>query len=153
LLGNTLVVVVNVERGAPVAAPGDLAGEAVRRVALAQPETVPAGVYAKAWMERAGLWAAVGKKVVGTENVRACLAAVEAGNADAGIVYKTDALISNKVKIAFAVPAAEGPKIVYPVAVLKGAQEGEAARRFVAYLASPQAAAVFVKHGFLLLEP
>ncbi|MCX6938897.1 MAG: molybdate ABC transporter substrate-binding protein [Verrucomicrobia bacterium] len=150
LLGNTLVVVVNAERGAPVAAAADLAGGTIRRLALAEPTTVPAGIYAKAWLERAGLWPAVEKKVVGTENVRACLAAVEAGNADAGIVYKTDALISKKVKIAFEVRAAEGPKIAYPVAVLLGARQREAARRFVDYLASPKSAAVFIKHGFLL---
>jgi molybdate transport system substrate-binding protein len=87
--------------------------------------------------------------VVPTENVRACLAAVEAGNADAGIVYKTDALISKKVKIAYEVPAAEGPKIIYPLAVLKDSKHAEAARKFAAYLASPEAQAVFLKFGFL----
>ncbi len=153
LLGNTLVVVVNAERGAPVTAAPDLAGEYIRRLALAEPATVPAGIYAKAWLGRAGLWSAVEKKVVGTENVRACLAAVEAGNADAGIVYKTDALISKMVKIAFEVPASEGPKIAYPVAVLQGARHREAARRYVDYLASPMAAAVFSKHGFQLAAP
>jgi len=82
---------------------------------------------------------------VPTENVRACLAAVEAGNADAGIVYKTDALISKKVKIAYEVTAVEGPKISYPLAVMKESKNTEAARKFVAYLASPEARAVFTK--------
>ena len=149
LVGNTLVIVVNAEGGAAVSAPADLGKPFVGRLALAEPQTVPAGIYAKANLQKAGLWSQVIDKTVPTENVRACLAAVEAGNADAGIVYKTDALISKKVRIAFAVPAAEGPKISYPVAVLKDAKQAEAARTFAAHLASPEAAAVFAKYGFL----
>ena len=149
LLSNTLVIVVNAREGAAVSAPADLAKDAVRRLALAEPETVPAGVYAKDYLQKAGLGPRLAAKVVSTENVRACLAAVESGNVDAGIVYKTDALISKKVKIAFEIPAAEGPKISYPLAVVKDAPQADAARRLAAHLASPEAMAVFVKHGFL----
>jgi molybdate transport system substrate-binding protein len=149
LLSNTLVAVVNAEGGAAVAAPADLAGPAVRRLALAETRTVPAGIYAREYLEKIGLWERVMGKVVGTENVRATLAVVEAGNADAGIVYKTDALISKRVRIAFEVPADEGPKIAYPVAVVRDAREAEAARRFVTWLGSEEAMAVFEKYGFL----
>ena len=149
LLSNTLVIVVNAENGAAVATPSDLAGPAVGRLALAEPQTVPAGIYAKDYLQKVGLWDQVRRKTVPTENVRACLAAVEAGNADAGIVYRTDALASKKVKIVFEVPAAEGPKITYPVAVLRDARQAAAARSFVAHLTSPEAAAVFAKYGFL----
>jgi molybdate transport system substrate-binding protein len=149
LLGNTLVIVVNAGGGAPVSAPADLAKPGVRRLALAEPQTVPAGIYAKAYLQKAGLWKQVIDKTVPTENVRACLAAVEAGNADAGIVYKTDALVSEKVRVAFEVPAEEGPAISYPVAVVKDAKQAGAAQKFVVYLASPEAAAVFAKYGFL----
>ncbi len=149
LLGNTLVIVVNAGGGVPVSGPADLAKPVVSRLALAEPQTVPAGIYAKAYLQKAGLWEQVADKAVPTENVRACLAAVEAGNADAGIVYKTDALVSKKVKIAFEVPVAEGPKISYSVAVVKSAKQAGAALEFVAYLASPEAAAVFAKYGFL----
>ncbi len=149
LLSNTLVIVVNATEGANVSAPADLAAPAIRRLALAETTTVPAGVYAKAWLEKSGLWEKVTARVVPTENVRACLAAVEAGNADAGIVYKTDALISKKVKIAYEVPAANGPKISYPLAVLKDSKHAEAARKFAAFLAGPEAGAVFRKFGFL----
>jgi molybdate transport system substrate-binding protein len=90
--------------------------------------------------------------VIPTENVRACLAAVEAGNADAGIVYKTDALISKKVRVAWSVPAADGPDISYPVAVPKDAPHAEAAKRFAAYLASGAARAVFIRYGFLVRD-
>lgn len=149
VLANTLVIVVNAEGGAAIKAPEDLAQAAVRRIALAEPQTVPAGIYAREFLQQAGLWTRIMAKVVPTENVRACLAAVESGNADAGIVYKTDALISKKVKVVHEVPAATGPRISYPLAVLKDAKNPAAARKFAAYLAGPEAAAVFRKFGFL----
>ncbi len=149
LLSNTLVIVVNVDGGPAIAAPSDLAKPTLGRIALAEPQTVPAGIYAKEYLEKAGLWEKVIHKIVPTENVRACLAAVESGNVDAGIVYKTDALISKKVKIAYEISVAEGPKISYPLAVMKESKNAEAARKLAAYLASPAARTVFAKYGFL----
>jgi molybdate transport system substrate-binding protein len=149
LLSNTLVIVVNADRGAAVSSPGDLTKPAITRVALAEPGTVPAGIYAKAYLEKAGLWKIVAAKVIPTENVRGCLAAVESGNVDAGLVYKTDALISKEVKIAYEIPANDGPGISYPLAVLKASKQAEAARRFANYLATPEARAVFTRFGFL----
>ena len=149
LLSNTLVIVVHAESGIALAAPADLARPALTRLALAEPQTVPAGIYARQWLEHADLWRKVIDRVVPTENARACLAAVESGNADAGIVYKTDALISKKVKIALEVPAGDGPRISYPLAVVKDSKHADAARKFAAYLASPEAGAVFRKYGFL----
>jgi len=151
LLSNTLVIVTHVDGGASITRPDDLTSTSVGRIALAEPQTVPAGIYAKQWLQKIGLWKRVIDKVVPTENVRACLAAVEAGNADAGIVYQTDALLSKKVKIAFAVSAADpaAPKISYPLAVLKDAKHAAAARAFATHLASPAARAVFAKYGFL----
>jgi molybdate transport system substrate-binding protein len=149
LLSNALVVVVSVEGGADIAHPRDLVRPAVRRLALAEPTTVPAGIYARQYLESLGLWEALRRKVVPTESVRAALAAVEAGNAQAGIVYATDARVSRRVRVAFAVPVGEGPRIVYPGAVVRGARNREAAQRLLAYLASPEAAAVFARYGFL----
>jgi len=80
------------------------------------------------------------------------LAAVESGNAEAGFVYKTDALISKKVKIAIEVPLSEGPKITYPVAVLKDAKQLVAAKALVDFLAGTDAQKVFAKYGFLPLN-
>lgn len=148
LLSNTLVIVVAADGGATISTPNDLARARIGRIALAEPQTVPAGIYAKAYLKQTGLWKKVIDKVVPTENVRACLAAVESGNVDVGIVYKTDALISKKVKVAYEIGAAEGPKISYPVAVLKESKNDAAARRFVTYLASPEARVVFVRFGF-----
>jgi molybdate transport system substrate-binding protein len=148
LLGNTLVVVVASDGGAKLAAPRDLI--AVRSLALAEPKSVPAGVYAKQYLEKLGLWVALASRVIPTDNVRACLAAVEAGNADAGIVYATDALISKKVRVAWSVPEADGPDISYPVAIPRDAPHAAAARRFAAYLDSSPARGVFARHGFLV---
>lgn len=152
LLSNILVLVTAGE-GTAVHAPADLAGAAVHRVALGDPRTVPAGAYAKAYLEKAGLWRAVEPKVIPCENVRAVLAAVESGNVEAGIVYQTDAAVSTKVRIALAVPADEGPKISYPVALLKNAPSAESAKRFLAYLEGSKAGAVFARHGFITPPP
>jgi molybdate transport system substrate-binding protein len=149
LLSNTLVIVVNAHRGAIVSSPDDLATPAIARIALAEPQTVPAGIYAKEWLQKKGLWTKVTDRVVPTENVRACLAAVEAGNADCGIVYKTDALVSRKVKIAFEVAASDGPKISYALAVLKDSKNAASARSLATWLGGPEAQAVFSKYGFL----
>ena len=148
LLSNTLVIVVASEGGAKIASPRDLLS--IRSLALAEPKSVPAGVYAKEYLEKVGLWPALAARVIPTENVRACLAAVEAGNADAGFVYATDALISKKVRVAWSVPAADGPDISYPLAISKDAPHAAAAGRFATYLASEPARAVFVRYGFLL---
>ena len=148
LLSNTLVIVVNVDAGAVIHRPVDLAGDSIARIALAEPQTVPAGIYAKQYLEKEGLWEKIIGKVLPTENVRACLAAVESGNADAGIVYRTDAMISKKVKVAYEITNAEGPRISYPIAVMKDSKNTDAARRFVAYLESAEARAIFAKYGF-----
>ena len=148
LLGNALSIVVAADSRLAVASVHDLTNAAIRRVALADPKAVPAGVYAREHLTRLGLWTAIEPKVVPTENVRAALAAVESGNIEAGIVYRTDAAISKKVKIAHEVLAAEGPVIRYPAAVLKEATEPEAARRFLEHLASDGAGKVFAKFGF-----
>jgi molybdate transport system substrate-binding protein len=149
LLGNTLVVVVPKD-GATVEVKRieDLANAKVTKVALGDPASVPAGVYAQVYLRKKRLWEAVSPKVVPMDNVRAALAAVESGNVDAGIVYKTDAGISKRVKVAVEVAEAEGPPIIYPAALLKDAPQAEAARRFLERLGSREAAAVFERFGF-----
>lgn len=152
VLSNTLVAVVPKDSALRIASARDLAGKGVERLALAEPTSVPAGVYSKKFFERVGIWDALAPKVVPTENARATLAAVESGNVDAGIVYRTDAAISKHVRIAFEIPAAMGPAISYPFALVKGAPRETEARRFLAYLGSPAARAVFVRYGFLVKD-
>jgi molybdate transport system substrate-binding protein len=149
-LSNSLVIVVASEKGAAIETPEDLTTDKVKRLALAEPRTVPAGIYAKEYLQKQKLWPAVEAKVVPTENVRAALSAVEAGNVEAGIVYKTDAAISKKVKIAYEVPAANSPAISYPMAVVKETKQFEAAKKFLQCLDSTDASKVFEKFGFLI---
>ena len=144
LLSNTLVVIVPEASTARVASPRDLAG--FGSIAIADPQAVPAGVYARSWLHSLGLWDLLAPRVVPTLHVRAALAAVESGNAEAGIVYRTDAARSTRARIAFEVAASEGPPIRYAVAPL--AASPRAARAFVAYLRSPAAREIFVRHGF-----
>lgn len=150
-LSNSLAIIVAAEGGAEVNSPQDLAGPKIKRVALGDPQAVPAGVYAREYLRRLKLWSALEPKVVPMESVRAALAAVESGNVDAGIVYKTDAAVSRKVRIACEAPREDGPRISYPVALLADAPQPEAARRFLEHLGSEQAEAVFRKFGFIVL--
>jgi molybdate transport system substrate-binding protein len=148
-LGNSLVVIVAKRKGAAISKPGDLTKPTVTRIALGDPAAVPAGIYAREYLESLGLWNDVKQKIVATENVRAALETVASGNADAGIVYKTDANQSKNVKVACAVPVADGPKIRYPMALLQNSQSGPAAKDFFQYLNSSAAAKIFKKYGFL----
>lgn len=149
LLSNSLVIVVAADSKLKLASAHDLASEKVHRLAVAEPETVPAGLYAREYLRKQGLWEAVVGKTVPMENVRAVLAAVESGNVDAGIVYKTDALISRKVRVAYEVPPGDGPRISYPVAVVRGGGNPAGAAHFLALLASPAGKSVFAKYGFI----
>jgi molybdate transport system substrate-binding protein len=152
LLSNQLVIVVPSEQGAAIRSPQDLADGKITRIALGDPKAAPIGIYAREYLEKLGLWETIRPKVVITENVRAALAAVEAGNAEASIVYKTDAAVSRKVKVAFEVPVAEGPRISYPFAVVTASETRAAAEKFLAYLDSMEARTVFRKYGFIVKD-
>lgn len=151
LLGNRLVVIVPAD-SPPLAALEAIAGRRVARLALAQPDTVPAGIYARLWLERRGLWVALRPRVVASENVRGALAAVASGNADAGVVYATDAATSERVRVDYEVPVEEAPPIVYPAAVLAGSARPEAARRLLEFMAGPAARAIYARRGFRALD-
>ena len=151
-LGNALVVVTAADSKLQIQSASDLTNASVKQIALADPKAVPAGIYAKAWFEKQQVWPAIEPKVVPTENVRGALAAVEAGNVEVGIVYKTDAGISKKVKIAYEVPVSDAPKISYPMALVKESSRPDAAKKFWQHLAAEEAGQVFKRFGFMLLE-
>lgn len=148
LLTNKLVVIVRKDFALHFDNLGDLATPGCRRIALADPKAVPAGVYARQVLTRAGLWEKVESKIVPTENVRATLAVVEVGNADAGFVYKTDAMTSHLVRLGLEIPTVLSPRIVYPVAILGSSTHRDEAARFLAYLKSLEAVEVFERLGF-----
>jgi molybdate transport system substrate-binding protein len=121
------------------------------RLALADPDTVPAGKYAKAALVKLGVWDSVLAKVVRAENVRVALAYVARGEAALGIVFATDAKVERKVKLVDIFPADTHPPIVYPVA-LTATGDGAEARAFLAFIVGEEAAAVFRRHGFSVAE-
>jgi molybdate transport system substrate-binding protein len=152
LLSNQLVIIVPADLKLSISAPKDLLKPDVKKIALAEPSSVPVGVYTSKYLADEGLWEQLKSKVVPVQDVRATLAAVESANVEAGFVYKTDAAVSKKVKIVYAVPIDKGPKIIYPVAVVKGSQHKRAARDFISYLQSAAAKNAFNKYGFVVLE-
>ena len=152
LLGNSIVLVapkgsaMSVDLTKPdglVTALGDA------RLAMGDPEFVPAGRYGKAALENLGLWASVEGRLARAKDVRAALALVERGEAAAGIVYGTDAAISDEVDIVATFPASSHPEIVYPVMVV-AENDGETARGFYAFLVGPEAREVFLRYGFTI---
>jgi molybdate transport system substrate-binding protein len=149
LLGNTLVLVVPKGNPAGVETPADLAAGKAERVALAG-ENVPAGKYARQALKKAGVLGKLeqGKRVVTGKDVRATLAYVEQGEAEAGIVYATDARISDQVEVVYTFPAGSHDRIVYPLVLLREPANRDGARRFYDYLLAPGRKAAFEKHGF-----
>ena len=146
-LSNVLVVVVPANSPTLPANAKELAS--LPKIALADPPAVPAGIYAKKWLESEGLWKQVAPKVVPALDVRAALAAVASGAVPAGVVYSTDAASSKGVRIAFTVT--NGPPIAYSVAVLAGSKHAAEARAFVKFVESDEGKAVFKRRGFRIL--
>jgi len=116
------------------------------RLAMANPDAVPAGKYGKASLEALGVWKDVQPKVASTENVRAALVLVSRGEAPLGIVYRTDAAVDPKVRVVGVFPESTHPPIIYPIAETAVAKAAAAA--FVAWLNRPEARAIFQKYGF-----
>jgi len=152
LLSNRLVMIVPADSKIALAAPKDLLKNEVKKIVLADPAAVPVGVYASKYLAEEGLWDKVKAKVVPVLDVRATLASVESGNVEAGFVYKTDAAISKKVKVVYEVPIQKGPKIIYPVAIVKESKKKEVARDFMNFVLSSTGKLTFEKYGFVVLE-
>jgi molybdate transport system substrate-binding protein len=126
----------------------DLAKPMVKTVAIGELATVPAGMYAQQTLEHLGLWDAVQKKAVYAKDVRQVVTFVATGNADAGLVYRTDAQTSPKIRTIFTAPPSTHDPIVYPAAVLKNSKAPDAARAFLEFLETPHALQIFKTYGF-----
>ena len=151
LLGNRIVLIapkdsplnsVDIEASFPLK--NLLKGE---RLAMGDPDHVPAGKYGRLALESLGVWPEVESLVARTKDVRAALALVERGECPLGMVYSTDAAISNKVKVVGQFPESSHPPIVYPVAIIKG-HDKQAVKSFFEFLKSDESAKIFSKYGF-----
>lgn len=152
LLTNELVAVVGTDAKAQIAQVADLAQTDVKHVAVGIPESVPAGSYAKEALTNAKLWDSLQPKLVQAKDVRQVLQYVETGNAEVGFVYKTDALTSQKVKVAFAVDPKTYTPVEYPIGLVKATKHAKEAGSFYTYLQSKAALDVFVKYGFSVIQ-
>ncbi|BBB89785.1 MAG TPA: molybdate ABC transporter substrate-binding protein [Methylomusa anaerophila] len=150
LVENKLVVVVPKDSKLEITTYEDLAKDSVQKLALGETATVPAGQYAQEVLKKLNIWDKVQEKVVFAKDVRTVLAYVETGNVEAGIVYKTDSLASDKVKVAATAPEGSHQPILYPAAVLAGTKQQKAAEDFLTYLSGAESKAVFEKYGFTM---
>jgi molybdate transport system substrate-binding protein len=148
LLRNQLAVAVPSDRPRIFTSIRELTDPAYKRIAVGDPAAVPAGVYAKQYLEKEGLWDAIQGRLVPTVSVRAALAAVESGAADAAIVYHTDVRISLRATVAWVVPADRGPRILYPAAIVRTTTLPDESKRFVDFLLGDAAARIFERFGF-----
>lgn len=144
---NRLVVVVPPGRKDAPSTLAALAGKGVQRVAIGNPDSVPVGRYARTALQEAGMWDAIAARTITTQNVRQSLDYVARGEVDAGFVYASDyQAMPGRVVRAFDVPLRS--PITYPVSVIKGSARAVEARRFVAFVVSPQGQAILRRHGF-----
>jgi molybdate transport system substrate-binding protein len=151
LLGNRIVLIVPADSGVrnvQIVPKFDLVGlVGDGRLSMGDPDHVPAGIYGRQALETLGVWSAIENRVARSKDVRAALALVERGEAPAGVVYATDAAISDKVRVVGIFPEDSHPPIVYPVGVVTKKQS-PAVDRFMELLRSPEGKAVFEKYGF-----
>lgn len=150
LVGNELVLVTGKDNN-KVMALDDLSKSSVAQISIGTPESVPAGKYAQESLTNLKLWDTLKPKFVLAKDVTQVLNYVETGNVDAGLVYKSDAQGSTKVKVVTVMPASSYKPIAYPAAVIAATKNKQAAENFLKYLKSSEAQQVFVKYGFKTL--
>lgn len=148
LLTNTLVLVVPSNSNLGLTAFSQLTNQAVKRISIGDPRSVPVGQYAEEVFRNLGILEQLGPKIVLGNSVRNVLAKVESGNADAGVVYATDAKISDQVKQVAVAPPNSHPPIVYPMAIVTNRRNQDVARTYALFLTTPKAQAVFKQYGF-----
>lgn len=144
---NDLVLITPADSKLALAVPSDMVGDKVQKIAVGNPDSVPAGRYAKASLIASGLWDTLAPKYIMGESVRQTLDYVSRGEVDAGIVYGTDAKqAGDKVKVA-AVLSGHEP-VLYPIAVIKGSKAPKEARSFIDFVLSPEGQTILAKYGF-----
>ncbi|KAF1083943.1 Molybdate-binding periplasmic protein precursor [Sporotomaculum syntrophicum] len=150
LVGNHLVLISG--QDSSLAGFEELTGEQVGKISIGVPESVPAGKYAQEALTNLGLWDALQAKLVPAKDVRQVLTYVETGNVDAGLVYRSDALMGKHIKEVATAPEASHQPILYPMAVIKDSRNQTTAGAFAGFLTGQEAGQVFTKYGFKVLE-
>lgn len=150
LLSNRIVLIVSSDSTFAPSSPGEISSPRLKHLALAG-EFVPAGKFARAALKSEGVLEKVQEKIVNADNVRAALQWVAKKEAEAGIVFQTDAKVEPRVKVTFVFPEASHPKIEYPVAVVKGSKNSEAAIQFLKFCQGNKAKKIFEAAGFTVL--
>ncbi|CAN5647382.1 molybdate ABC transporter substrate-binding protein [soil metagenome] len=146
-VSNALVVITPTGATLVPKALSDLAKPEYKRIAIGLPASVPVGRYTKSVLEQAGLWEGIEPRMIGAQSVRQALDYVARGEVEAGFVYATDAAImTDKVVVAMAVPTTK--PILYPIATIATSANAAEARKFVAFIQSPQSQAVLARYGF-----
>jgi molybdate transport system substrate-binding protein len=153
VVSNQLALVVPAGVDAAPESVAALAGSGVRRIAIGNPDAVPAGVYARQYLERVGLWGALSPKLLPSASVRAALAAVENRAAEAGIVYVTDARGSRAVRVAEVISGPHAPEIVYPACAIAASRRKAGGQAFLEFLQTAEARGIFSRHGFKPVTP
>jgi molybdate transport system substrate-binding protein len=152
LVTNEVVLIV--PRGeSGIASFQNLTRPSVQRIAIGEPQAVPAGKYAQEILTHFGIYNQLKPKLVDTEDVRQVLTFVETGNVDAGIVYRTDALTSSKVTVVATAPEDSHAPVIYPVAIIRRTKNLAAAEGFENFLLGPKSSAIFRKYGFTPVSP
>lgn len=152
LVGNRLALIAPTT-DASITSVQSLLDSRVRRIAVGDPAAVPAGVYARQYLEQAGLWPKLRGKIVPTGSVRAALAAVANRATDAGFVYVTDVRGAQDVRLVQRIDGPDAPRIVYPMCIVTSGRQTHEAQGFHAFLRQRQATAVLQRHGFLTPDP
>lgn len=151
VLGNKLVLIVPSDSKANITDFSGVTGNSIKKLALGEAKSVPAGQYAEEVFKNLNILDQVKDKAVYGKDVKEVLTWVATGNADAGVVYETDAKTSDKVKVVAVAADGTHTPIVYPATVIKSTKNADASKAFMAYLSGPQAKVVFEKYGFTML--
>lgn len=152
ILNNRLVLVTPLNSSLSMTDVGLLTQDSIRRIAISEPNSVPAGIYGREALTHLGVWDAVQPKLIPTADVRSTLAYVESGEVDLGIVYQTDAGLSKKVRVIYQFPDSSHSPIVYPAAVLRDTGHKVLAQAFLEYLQTAEVEAIFEKYGFSVVK-
>ena len=152
ILNNRLVLVAPVNRSVSLTDVRMLVQDTIRRIAIGEPNSVPAGIYGREALTQLGIWDAVQPKLIPTADVRSTLAYVESGEVDVGVVYQTDAAISKKVEIIYQFPDSSHSPIVYPAAVVQDTGRKVLAQAFLEYLQTAEVTAIFEKYSFSVVK-